>query len=236
VKPHPARTPIPAVLTIAGRNFLAHPAGALFLEAASALIIADLHLEKGSAYASRGVFLPPYDTRQILATLAQLIRFYAPRLVVALGDSFHDKGGGERLGAEERGLLASLQQGRDWIWIAGNHDSERLDGIGGQFLDDFSLGAIRLRHICAPLAEGAGELTGHLHPVAKVRGRGGLLRRRCFLSDGRRAILPAFGAYAGGLNIRDEAFSGLFTVAEAKAYVLGAKGVYPFPLHHCLPE
>ncbi|WP_051955492.1 ligase-associated DNA damage response endonuclease PdeM [Beijerinckia mobilis] len=236
MKPHSTQTPIPAVLTIAGRNFLADPAGALFLEEDGALIIADLHLEKGSAYASRRVFLPPYDTRQILATLAQLIRLYRPRLVVALGDSFHDTGAGERLGTEERALLASLQQGRDWIWIAGNHDSERPDGIGGQFLDDFSLGAIRLRHICGPLAEGAGELTGHLHPVAKVRGRGGLLRRRCFLSDGRRSILPAFGAYAGGLNIRDEAFSGLFATAEARAHVLGARGVYPFPLQHCLPE
>ncbi|WP_041778324.1 ligase-associated DNA damage response endonuclease PdeM [Beijerinckia indica] len=233
---NPARTTTRAALAIGDKDFVADPSGALFLEEERLLIVADLHLEKGSAYATRAVFLPPYDTRQVLGNLAALMRFYAPRGLIALGDSFHDQGAGERLHPADRERLAVLQQGREWIWISGNHDAERPLGIGGIFLDELRLGPFTLRHVPMEGRDGTGELAGHLHPVAKVRGRGGVVRRRCFLTDGRRCILPAFGAYAGGLNIRDEAFTALFSLKDAEAHVLGQKGVYVFPARHCLEE
>src|ERR1700676_1327441 len=110
------------LIVIAGISLLADPSGALYWPEQGLLAVADLHLEKGSSYAARGQLLPPYDTAATLARLARLIAHYAPRCVVALGDNFHDGGGPARLSDEDRDNLRDLQRGRDWIWIAGNHD------------------------------------------------------------------------------------------------------------------
>src|SRR5256885_11679543 len=105
--------------------------GALYWPEEGLLVVADLHLEKGSSFARRGQLLPPYDTAETLARLARLIAHHAPRTVIALGDNFHDGGGPNRLAASDRAGLAALQRGRDWIWIAGNHDPEPADRIRG---------------------------------------------------------------------------------------------------------
>lgn len=181
--------------------------GALHLPAHDALVVADLHLEKGSAFARRGSLLPPYDTLETLHALAEVVERLQPGTVIALGDSFHDAGGPERLGAEERALIARLQRARRWVWITGNHD-RAVEGVGGEVLGELRLGPLRLRH--EPAVTEEPEVAGHLHPVGKVVLRGRAVRRRAFLTDGRRLVLPAFGAYAGGLNACDAAFRPLF--------------------------
>ncbi len=121
-----ARSPRPATgeVSIAGVALVADCAGALYWPEEGVLALADLHLEKGSSFAARGVLLPPYDTAATLARLARLIARYAPRVVIALGDSFHDGDGPARIAATDRATLAALQRGRDWIWITGNHDPD----------------------------------------------------------------------------------------------------------------
>ena len=47
------------------------------------------------------------------------------------------------------------------------------------------------------------------------------MERRCFASDGERAVMPAFGAYTGGLSIRDRAFAKIFGTPGFMAHVLG---------------
>ena len=183
--------------------------GALYLEAQDVLVVSDLHLEKGSCFARGGQFLPPYDTRETLAVLADALARYRPRLVVALGDSFHDLGGPGRLGDEDRAELRRLQAGRDWLWILGNHDPVLPSDIGGEAAAEVSLARLLLRHTPAQ-SEAPGEVAGHLHPIGKVVMRGRSVRRRCFVTDGRRLVMPAFGAYAGGLNACDPAFKTLF--------------------------
>src|SRR6185312_4576851 len=193
-------------LNVSGVTLLADLSGALFWEEQSLLVVADLHLEKGSSFATRGVLLPPYDTAATLAKLGALIARYAPKFVVALGDSFHDEGGPERVSESDRAMLGSLQRGRDWIWIAGNHDPEPVRDLGGISAAMFAIGPLVFRH--APEREEAeGEIAGHLHPVARVNGRGRTVSRRCFATDGKRMVMPAFGAYAGGLNVRSRAFA-----------------------------
>src|SRR3954471_16307607 len=108
-------------------------AGALYWAEQGLLVVSDLHFEKGSSFARRGQLLPPYDTTETLARLARVIAYYAPRLVIALGDSFHDRHGHARLSEQDRASLTALQRGRDWIWITGNHDPDPADGIGGSF-------------------------------------------------------------------------------------------------------
>jgi DNA ligase-associated metallophosphoesterase len=224
-----------AEISIAAATLVADPAGALYWPDEALLVVADLHLEKGSAFATRGVLLPPYDTATTLARLAGVIERYAPRLVIALGDSFHDGGGPVRMGGNDRATLAGLQRGRDWIWIAGNHDPHPAGGVGGGFAAALSVGALSFRH--EPMLDACeGEIAGHLHPVARVARRGRAVSRRCFAADSRRLIMPAFGAYAGGLNVRDGAIAALFGAPTFVAHMLGARRLYAVAAERCLPD
>ncbi len=221
------------MVAVADVSLLADPDGALYWPEQSLLAVADLHLEKGSSFAARGQLLPPYDTAATLARLARLIARYAPRCVVALGDSFHDGGGPARLADTDRESLHALQRGRDWIWITGNHDPEPADGIGGTFHAAFALGALTFRHLPTGAA---GEIAGHLHPVARVAHRGRAVSRRCFAADKTRMIMPAFGAFTGGLNVRDAAFADLFGTLSFTAHLLGEDRLYAFAAKRCLPD
>jgi uncharacterized protein len=200
------------------------PSGALWVEGPRALIVADLHFEKGSAYASRGQLLPPYDTRETLARLEAETRAMDPALLVFLGDSFHDRAAEGRLAPEDAQRIGALAGGRALVWVVGNHDAEGPRHLPGESVATLALSSLRLVH--EPLAGPApGEVAGHLHPCAKVRGPGGAVRRRCFVTDGERMVLPAFGALAGGLNVRHEAFRPLFRRRPVAA-VLGRGRVH----------
>ena len=179
--------------------------------------------------------LPPYDTTETLARLARLIAHYAPRTVIALGDNFHDGGGPGRLSAQDRASLIALQRGRDWIWITGNHDPHPADGIGGTFAATISICALTFRHLPSRDAPD-GEIAGHLHPVARVAQRGRAVSRRCFACDGKALVMPAFGAYTGGLNIRDRAFAAVFGARKFNAHMLGEDRLYAFAASRCLPD
>ncbi len=216
----------PTLIGVFGVVLEAFAEGALWWDHERLLVVSDLHLEKGSAFAKRGQLVPPYDTAETLARLSGLIARLAPRLVVALGDSFHDRDGALRLSPRDRLTLAALQAQRDWVWIAGNHDPEPPEGIGGTYVDTLSLGPLTFRHEPAP-APAEGEIAGHLHPCARVIGRGRSVRRPCFAGDGYRLIMPAFGAYTGGLNVRDRAFAGLFADDTFRVFMLGDDRVYP---------
>ncbi len=198
---------------LSGERALLRCSGALWLIEHRTLIAADLHLEKGSAFARRGQMLPPYDSRATLARLAEEVATLKPERVVLLGDSFHDRTSIQRLGEDERALLTTLAEGRDWVWLEGNHDREALgadlDALPGRIVGDMALGALELTHEPRPGLR-PGEVAGHLHPCAVVAAYARSVRRPCFMTDGRRAILPAFGAFTGGLSARDVAFAGLF--------------------------
>ena len=222
-------------ISLRGAALVADPAGALYWPDEKLLVVADLHLEKGSAFAVRGVLLPPYDTAETLARLALLIAYYAPRRVIALGDNFHDGGGPARMAESDRAVLKALQRGRDWIWIAGNHDPDPAENIGGAFVATLALGPFSFRH--EPTYEPhAGEIAGHLHPVARVARRGRAVSRRCFASDGERLVMPAFGAYAGGLNVRDRAFAQLFGAQGFTAHMLGERRIFAIAGARCLAD
>ena len=111
-----------APIHLAGERLMLDPAGGLFWPAAGLLAVSDLHLEKGSSYARRGQLLPPWDTHATLDRLALLLRRYQPRIVVALGDSFHDADGSTRLPSGELSRLRAMTEAHRFIWVQGNHD------------------------------------------------------------------------------------------------------------------
>jgi uncharacterized protein len=219
-----------ATVSIADVTLIADLSGAFVWESERLLVVSDLHLEKGSSFAARGVLLPPYDTVATLSRLSAVIARHDPRTVIALGDSFHDRKAHERLSAGDREAVATLQARRDWIWIAGNHDPALPRNIGGVVASEVAVGGIVFRH--EPTGA-IGEIAGHLHPKARVTTRGRSLERRCFASDGMRAVMPAFGAYTGGLSIRDAVFAEIFQALGFTAHVLGDNRMHAIPASRC---
>ncbi|WP_425364947.1 ligase-associated DNA damage response endonuclease PdeM [Jiella endophytica] len=211
-------------ISLAGERVACDPSGVLYLPGEDCLVVSDLHLEKGAAFARRGMLLPPYDTAATLALLTLCLERYRPARVVCLGDSFHDRKGAALMPAGERDRLAALMAGREWIWIAGNHDPEPPVGIGGETFGEITIGGLTFRHEPS-VGVRRGEVSGHLHPVARLAGRGS--RRACFATDGSRMILPSFGVTTGGLNVLDRAFHGLFDASRALACMIGHSGIYP---------
>ena len=212
-------------ITVRGVTAVCDPMGGLYLPETQMLVVSDLHLEKGAAFARRGMMLPPYDTIATLNILSAVINRYDPKVVVSLGDNFHDRKGSEHLPADLRALITSMARGRDWIWINGNHDPDGTVDLPGICSDELVYGGLVFRHEPS-LISGKGEIAGHLHPAATVRRREKSVRRPCFASDGTRLVMPAFGVLAGGLDLRHQAMNGLFNRETLVAHLLGRDRIY----------
>ena len=222
-----------SAISVSGKSFVADLSGALYWPGQKTLIVADLHLEKGSASAARGRgMLPPYDTRETLLRLAEAIDRYEPARVIALGDSLHDTAGAERMSGDDLTILQMLQEDRAWLWVTGNHDSKIghdpliARRLGGSVVDEIVIDGLVLRH--EPRAGRiTHEIAGHLHPAARLSMYGHTIRRPCFVGNGRRLVVPAFGAFTGGLNVMDEAFAPLFGNDGFSVWMMGQEGLYP---------
>ena len=189
-----------------GGNLLtALPSGALWWEDRQLLCVSDLHLCKSDRIARRsGQMLPPYETQETLAKLGQDIALTNPKTVLCLGDSFDDLLAVESLSASDSTTLTSLQAGRHWLWLEGNHDPGPLE-LAGTHIAAHREAGLTFRHIASatPL-----EISGHYHPKHAIPGAGSA--RPCFLFNGDRLILPAYGTYTGGLRATDGALTCLF--------------------------
>jgi DNA ligase-associated metallophosphoesterase len=222
-----------APIHLAGERLMLDPAGALVWPAAGLLAVSDLHLEKGSACARRGMLVPPWDTKVTLDRLALLLRRYRPRIVVALGDSFQDDQGASRLPPAEAARIAAMTGAARFVWVLGNHDPTPAGGLGGEWVEEFAAGPLVFRHQARPGAPDrgtpAGEVCGHHHPKAAIPARGGAVSRPCFVTDSRRVMLPAFGAYTGGLDVSHGEIARLFQ-RGGRVFLLGRERLFSFPL------
>ena len=230
-------------LSFADQEFRFTGGRALFWPREQALLVADLHLEKASFFASHGQFLPPYDSCETLERVALAIRETGARRVFTLGDNFHDADGPARLGERASGMLAALTRAVEWIWITGNHDAGNHDGdnpastsIGGTFTEELEVGGMVLRHQARP-EETRPELSGHFHPRLKVRVQKRSIRRACAVKSesasggAARMILPAFGALTGGMDAGDPAILAAMQPASMIDAILPAGGrLAHFPL------
>lgn len=207
-----------------GETLLLDPAGALVWPSIRLLCVSDLHLEKGSHFAERGRFLPPYDTRETLSRLTALLERHRPARLILLGDSFHDPRASERLDPRDRARIDDIARTTAIVWVLGNHDPTPPCGLPGIATEAWTEGGLVFRHI----GGGDGhEISGHFHPRASAATRAGVLHRPCFVTDRRRLMLPAFGAYAGGLDIDDPALAALFP-GGADVFLLGKGRLHAF--------
>jgi hypothetical protein len=218
------------LVSFRGQELELDPAGALWWPAREMLVVADLHLEKGTAMARRGSLLPPYDTHATLDRLEALLERRRPKTVVSLGDGFHDRAGAQILSPDLHDRLAGIVRRTSWLWICGNHDPCLPLGLGGAMLRRLDFDGLVFVH--APDGVEAGEIAGHLHPKARPDSMRFRRSRPCFVGDGTRLLLPAFGSYTGGLNVLDPAVTCLFGRGFT-AYLLGENRVFGLP-HHCL--
>ena len=220
-------------LCLAGEILLPRASGALWWEKERVLVVSDLHLEKGSSFAKRGQMLPPYDTGATLTVVEAACQELNPETVISLGDSFHDRSAELRLSEEDTARIIALTKSHDWVWVEGNHDPDPPEHLGGRAEKTLRLGPLVFRH--EPTGE-RGEIAGHLHPVAKVRSRSGRsVRRRCFVSDAACLIMPALGAFTGGLNVLDEAFDPVFPDGFI-SFALGSERVFSLDTRLLLPD
>ena len=221
-------TPMSVSLSFAGETLTPQPCGALHWPAQDALLVADLHFEKASAFDKRGQLLPPYDSADTLNWLIDTIEKTAARRIFCLGDSFHDSGGPDRLPPGPRAALRSLTTSLDWLWITGNHDDDTAASIGGRVMAEAKIGPLTLRHQAIP-TDSAPELSGHFHPKIAVTARGRRIVRRCFAVSSTKIILPAYGAFTGGLFLTDPAFTAAMP-GPITAYVPEAGQLLRFPV------
>ena len=212
-------------IRFAGESVLLDPAGVLFFEKLGALVVSDLHLEKGSSFARRRQYLPPYDTGATLTRLAALVVKYDPSIIISLGDSFHDDDASHRLDTNAIEMISTLSLKRRLIWITGNHDPSAPDHLPGETATEIAVGNMIMRHI-PRVSERGYEIAGHLHPCASIKLRGKRVRRACFACDGKRIIMPSFGVLTGGLHLADPAFARLFDRTKLRAYMQGRDQIY----------
>ncbi|MDB5403420.1 MAG: ligase-associated damage response endonuclease PdeM [Rhodopila sp.] len=217
-----------APIHLAGERLMLDPMGVLFWPEQRLLAVSDLHLEKGSSFARRGMLLPPWDTHATIDRLILLLRRWSPATVVALGDSFHDAGGSGRLPATEQQRLNAMTRAHRFIWVQGNHDPTPPEGLGGEWVETHTVGAMVFRHQAIAAAD-PGEIVGHHHPKASIEARSGTVSRPCFVFDGRRLMMPAFGAYTGGLDVRDPAINRLFP-RGGRVFLLGKDRLFSFEI------
>jgi hypothetical protein len=215
-------------IRVNGVGLLADLSGALVWPDRRLLVVADLHLEKGSAFAKWGQLLPPYDTAATLGALAAAIARHRPERVICLGDSFHDPDAPERLSARDGAAIKAMTGAHDWVWIAGNHDPAPPKHWGGRVASEVTLGALTFGHEAMAGTRAPGEVSGHFHPKATVKLRVKRVTARCFVTDGRRLVLPAFGAYTGGLDALDPAIAGRFA-RGFHAHLLGRRAIHRYP-------
>ncbi|WP_428631451.1 ligase-associated DNA damage response endonuclease PdeM [Sphingopyxis sp.] len=184
----------------AGHQFVVLADRALYWPLHSALIVADLHLEKASWYAALGQPLPPYDSHDTLDRLARLVTETGARAIWCLGDSFHDRDAASRIVPAVAERLRAQAAATKLLWIAGNHDGLSGGAWGGAVADELLIDGIVLRHQCDP-RERRPEMSGHFHPKLRMTVRGRSVARACFAADAQRLIFPAFGSLTGGLDV-----------------------------------
>jgi uncharacterized protein len=206
-----------APLRFRDERLMLDPAGAAFWPAKRVLIAAD------PPFAATGFGAHPADSRGALERLNRLIRLYRPAKVIMLGHG--GKAGVARLHKDELARLTAMAREANFLWVG-----DVAADLPGQSVAVHREGPFTFRHEPTPrLAPREIEICGMLNPWASIDVRAKRVARPCFVSDASRLMLPAFGATAGGQDVRDPSIARLFP-RGLRVFLLGQDQLFSFAL------
>jgi uncharacterized protein len=192
---------------------------ALWLEQ-DTLLVTDLHLGKAETFQALGLAVPSGHHDQDLECLHQLCQKVQPTSLAILGDLFH-----ARVGLNEA-LVKSIAEAfekleLDILWIAGNHDRQLhnlVDTLGVRLEHELLTDELLLTH--KPTQEDVPNICGHLHPRARLWVQKEKIDLPCFVLEKNTLILPAFGSFTAGTQMKKNASRGLYACLGTKVLEL----------------
>jgi uncharacterized protein len=226
LKPEGLADAVAEPVAVCGRQFVADNSGALYWPSQRTLLVADLLPESGPPSLANGHAPAPPDVRRTLARLAEVMDRHEPARVIALGDGANRGAAAPGLAAESLEILRILQEEREWIWVTGRPRADIAPQLGGTVTGELEVSGLTLRHRPTP-AWATHEIAASMRPAARLSMYGTSLRRACFVGNGRRLVMPAFGASNGGTNVLDDAFRPLFAGGRMSVWMLGHEGLFP---------
>ena len=200
---------------IKGEKFVFDKSGSIFLEDLNTLIFSDLHLGKSLSFANLGNFIPPFDLDETLLNLKSIIEKYKPKRLISLGDSFHENKSIHKMERKYVNIINNLLHKIDITWIEGNHDSNLLfkEKIQGNFKNFYKLKNFKFVHSKSEIDElNIFEFSGHYHPKVTLKFNGLNYSYKCFILTDNFCILPSFGTYTGGLDIKSNALKKILPI------------------------
>ena len=194
-------------ITHGGERLQLLPQRAVYWPAQRALIVADVHLGKGTAFRAMGLPVPSGSSAKDLQRLTALLAATAATRLIILGDLIHGHQSHQPALATALMAWRREQDLLDVLLVRGNHDRR-----AGRLSDDLriveveephALGGLVLQHDPAAFDHGCPALAGHVHPVIAVRD---FDRSRvalpCFVFDASGiGVLPSFGSFTGGARV-----------------------------------
>ena len=190
------------------------------------LLIADAHLGKAAAFRREGVAVPAGTTQENLQRLTTLIDTLDAHRLVFLGDMLHNRVARDattRAFTRWREQHASVEV----VLVRGNHDRRAGDPPPEWRVEcvtePWSAHGLALCHLPQKVADRY-AIAGHVHPAAKLYGRGReLVRLPCFFFTPDYAILPAFGPFTGMADVEPQESDRVYVVADSRVISVSEK-------------
>lgn len=208
----------PTPLTIREQQLWLSTNRGIFWENESSLILADLHFGKTGHFRKNGINVPAAVYKEDLQRMVELISFFQPKKIIAVGDLFHSKENLElSLFSKTRGDFSKIE----FILVKGNHDSladnwyERNEIKLAQ--DNLSIGAFNFVHDPANISIDSTlfSFSGHIHPGISISGLAKQnLSFPCFYFSEHNAILPAFSKFSGTAKMKKKKDNRIFAIVN----------------------
>ena len=215
------------VINFNNHEFKINNDGVLFWLEKKIAIVSDLHLEKGSSFASSGHFVPPFDSEETLNKLINFLKIHEVKIIILLGDTFHDRGALNRMSSKVKSIFDSLVENYEIIFVLGNHEN-KMKSAFIKFYERYIVDDIHFLH--EAVLEKKYQISGHFHPVASLKINSKQITEKCLIHSENHIIMPAFGEFTGGLNINNPVFKP-FLNRNYYIYFLTKKSVYKFASH-----
>lgn len=220
-------------LPLCGNDFIAHPSGALIWPAEATLIVADLYLRSGFTWSAMMQLGAKTQAGELIASIKNLVGTYDIQQVIAVGRPFRRLDDPWHIEADDLNILYNLQKKVEWIWVAGSMARQLPGLVGGIRAASYSHGkfSFRARPRDVPVSH---EIAGGMYPLAKVMTDDNEeISYPCFVSNGKRLIMPSFGGKLCARNILGDEFLPFFDYDDLMVQAVDQYKTFPLP-HHSL--